>query len=191
MTANASGTFGSGMRPQPVGIGSTMLSAVNPSARCGSRATPFSLRNSVRVPDVAGGSGAAGVDAGVVVTAAGAADADAAASGVTVTVTVASGAGAGSAGSADALLPEIPISTAEPAATAPITTRQERVNVFIADSPFRIFRITGRAGGRSALDCIHPVRLAAASEPTWNQALTGLQFNRYRAVARLAGLVTL
>ena len=54
ITAKASGTLGSGTWAHPVGIGSTMLSALKSAAFCGSIATFFSLKKSVRVPDEAG-----------------------------------------------------------------------------------------------------------------------------------------
>ena len=52
--------WGRAPAPSPVGIGSTMLSALKSRAFCGSSATPLSLKKSVSVPDVAGviGTGA-------------------------------------------------------------------------------------------------------------------------------------
>src|SRR4051794_25128442 len=54
MTAKASGTFGSGTWLQPVGIGSTMLSALNSLLFCGSSVTCLPLRKSTMVTEVAG-----------------------------------------------------------------------------------------------------------------------------------------
>ena len=56
-----------------------LASAVNPAAFCGSSTTPLSLKNSARVPDVAGGScgsgATTGATAGTAATAAGTAPA--------------------------------------------------------------------------------------------------------------------
>ena len=68
ITANASGTFGSGTCDQPFGIGSTMLSALKSRLFWGSIWTPFALKKSASVPEAAGvivtggGAGTAGVD---------------------------------------------------------------------------------------------------------------------------------
>src|SRR6267142_4009599 len=67
ITANASGTFGSGTCDQPFGIGSTMVSALKSRLFCGSICTPLALKKSASVPEAAGvivacgGAGTAGV----------------------------------------------------------------------------------------------------------------------------------
>src|SRR6185436_20415421 len=66
ITANASGTFGSGTCDQPFGTGRTMLSAWKSRLFCGSSLTPFELKKSASVPVLAGvivtggGAGTAG-----------------------------------------------------------------------------------------------------------------------------------
>src|ERR1700736_4192024 len=67
ITANASGTLGSGTWVQRVGTGSVISSALNPWGFCASNFTPFDCRYSRMVPETAGvdvgGNGAAGVTA--------------------------------------------------------------------------------------------------------------------------------
>src|ERR1700739_4768413 len=54
ITANASGTFGSGTCVHRVGTGSVMSSALNPCGFCASNLTPFDCRYSRIVPETAG-----------------------------------------------------------------------------------------------------------------------------------------
>src|SRR5882757_4692393 len=155
ITAKASGTLGSGTWLQPVGIGSTMLSALKSLADCGSRPTFLLFRKSVMVPEAAGTIvGGAATATGAVATfmpaagwtpAASAAaagwpnapwmGADAGAAGGTVpawTVIVcvmvagAGSAGCGSVGSAEAVVPARPTTQATPAAKPPIRRPQRR-----------------------------------------------------------------
>jgi len=135
------------------------------------------LKNSAKVPDVAGASGVtvdsavAGAEAAAVEAAGVAAVSAAAAAaavavavagvcGVTVTVcvavTVAVAAagvgGTGCTGSAEALAPVKPSTATDPAATPPTNTRQWRAILFIADDLFVRFGL----GGRLVLvDCMH------------------------------------
>jgi len=113
-----------------------------------------------------------------------------AASGVTVTVCVtvtgAGTGGAGGIGSADALAPANPMTAADPAARPPITTRQLRAFLFIVF--LSLFRTVGPAlsgmyGPLSEPHITSTSVLRTPLEPTWNQPLTTLLRNRYRAVA--------
>src|ERR1700739_697178 len=54
ITANASGTLGSGTCVQRVGSGSVMSSAWNPCGFCASNLTPFDCKYSRTVPETAG-----------------------------------------------------------------------------------------------------------------------------------------
>src|SRR5271166_1721824 len=151
ITANASGTLGSGTWVQRVGTGSVMSSALNPWGFCGSSLTPLDCRYSRSVPVMvgvtAGGTGTAGATAagaGAAGAAAGFGGANGfAAGGVASNLlgtcpgaattfcgagagTAGAGGGAGSRGSADAVAPANAVTPIAPAARAPANTRNVR-----------------------------------------------------------------
>src|SRR5882757_5280836 len=161
MTANASGTLGSGTCVQPCGIGKVRSRALKSFACCGSSLTFLLPKNSRSVPELAGVSsggaatGGAGGSPGAAGATAGAIGAGAAAAvpgiglptapGTTATACGIGAAGAGlgrggNTGSADAVGMARPKTPAAPTARPATVTRQLRAVCFMRVGPSQMVR---------------------------------------------------